>query len=64
VNYIDFLTTKVQVAPVSGFEVLPEDRQKFFDGAFMDHVNEGVRKCGFRFAALDLGGYKMGNLNG
>ena len=48
---------------VARIEVLPQDRCRFFDEAFMDKVNSGIRECGFRFAALDLGGYKMGNLN-
>lgn len=49
---------------VARIEVLPDDRQKFFDEGFMDMVNDEIKKCGFKFAALDLGGYKMGNLNG
>lgn len=48
---------------VARIEVLPEDRNKFCDISFMDQVNEGIKKCGFSFAALDLGGYQMGNLN-
>ena len=48
---------------VARIEVLPEDRCRFYDSDFMDKVNDGIRNCGFRFAALDLGGYKMGNLN-
>jgi len=48
---------------VARIEVPPEDRTKFFDCDFMSHVNNGIKKCGFKFAALDLGGYKMGALN-
>lgn len=48
---------------VARIEVLPEERCRFFDDSFMDRVNEGIKKCGFQFAALDLGGYKMGSLN-
>ena len=44
-------------------EVLPEDREKFFDTAFMDRINKAAKEAGFTFAALDLGGYKMGSLN-
>ena len=44
-------------------EVLPEDRVRFFDLEFMDRVNALARDAGFLFAALDLGGYKMGSLN-
>lgn len=48
---------------VARIEVLPEDRYKLYDDAMMDKVNDGVKACGFKYAALDLGGYKMGNLN-
>lgn len=48
---------------VARIEVLPGDREKFFDEDFMDTVNEHIKACGFRFAALDLGGYRMGNMN-
>lgn len=45
-------------------EVLPQDRKKFFDEKFMDEVSKGIKACGFRFAALDLDGYRMGKMNG
>ena len=49
---------------IARIEVLPENRKKIFDNGFMDKVNAGIKACGFRFAALDLGGYRMGNMNG
>ena len=48
---------------VARVEVLPEDRKRFFSEELMDTVNEGIKDCGFRYAALDLGGYRMGSLN-
>lgn len=48
---------------VARIEVLPSDRRLFFDAEFMDKVNERIRECGFKFVALDLGGYRKGNLN-
>jgi len=48
---------------VARIEVPPAHRSRFFDEAFMDLVNETVKKAGFKFASLDLGGYVMGNLN-
>ena len=48
---------------IARIEVLPEDREKFFDTALMDKVNKEARECGFIYAALDLAGYKMGNMN-
>jgi len=44
-------------------EVLPDDREKFFDTALMDMINEAARENGFTYAALDLAGYKQGNMN-
>ena len=44
-------------------EVLPAEREKFFDAAFMDKVNEAAKGAGFIYSALDLSGYKMGNMN-
>lgn len=48
---------------VARIEVPPESRSRFFDEAFMDLVNETVKKAGFKYVSLDLGGYVMGNLN-
>jgi len=48
---------------VARIEVPPTQRSRFFDEAFMDLVNETVKKAGFKYASLDLGGYVMGSLN-
>jgi len=48
---------------VARIEVLPDDRSKFFNTDFMDKINNAAKEAGFTYAALDLGGYKMGNLN-
>jgi len=48
---------------VARIEALPCDREKFFDTGFMDKVNAAAQNAGFTYAALDLGGYKMGNMN-
>ncbi|MCL1808724.1 MAG: ATP-dependent sacrificial sulfur transferase LarE [Clostridiales bacterium] len=48
---------------VARIEVLPEDRKKFFNTDFMEKINKAAKEAGFIYAALDLGGYKMGNLN-
>lgn len=45
---------------IARIEVPAENRCIFFDEGFMDKVNEEIKKCGFKFAVLDLGGYKMG----
>lgn len=48
---------------VARIEVPPAQRSRFFDEAFMDLVNEIIKKAGFKYASLDLGGYVMGSLN-
>jgi pyridinium-3,5-biscarboxylic acid mononucleotide sulfurtransferase len=48
---------------VARIEVAPTQRSRFFDEAFMDLVNEIIKKAGFKYASLDLGGYVMGSLN-
>ena len=48
---------------VARIEVLPEDREKFLNADFMDKINNAAKEAGFVYAALDLGGYKMGNMN-
>jgi uncharacterized protein len=48
---------------VARIEVPPTQRSRFFDEDFMDLVNELVKKAGFKYASLDLGGYVMGSLN-
>lgn len=48
---------------VARIEVLPEDRLRFLRVPLMDDVNEAAKKAGFTYAALDLAGYRMGNLN-
>lgn len=61
---IGFTQVRVRVhGDAARIEVLPEDRARFFNEIFMEQVSEAIRACGFQFAALDLNGYKMGNLN-
>lgn len=45
---------------IARIEVPAEDRRKFFDEKLMDMVNKKLKEYGFKFVALDLGGYKMG----
>lgn len=47
---------------VARIEVLPEQR-RLFDEPMMDRVADRLKKLGFSYAALDLSGYRMGNLN-
>ncbi len=48
---------------VARIEVLPGDRNRFFDESFMDMVGARFKEIGFKYAALDLTGYRMGSLN-
>lgn len=45
---------------IARIEVPQQDRHRFFDEAFMDSINDEVKKHGFKYATLDLGGYTMG----
>lgn len=47
---------------VARIEVLPEQRG-IFDESMMDRVDDRLKKLGFTYTALDLSGYRMGNLN-
>lgn len=44
-------------------EVDPDERNKFFNNTFMDEVNKKFKEFGFRYVALDFGGYIKGNMN-
>ncbi|MGI6721227.1 MAG: ATP-dependent sacrificial sulfur transferase LarE [Anaerovoracaceae bacterium] len=48
---------------VARIEVAPEERRKFYSDSFMDQVNQIVKQAGFKYAALDLGGYVKGSMN-
>jgi len=62
---------------VARIEILPEDFSKLLKNSHIDEsecktntapsllneINGYIKSCGFKFAALDLGGYKMGNMN-
>lgn len=56
---------------IARIEVTSEDRVKLFSDQFdgeydetqettLDRINEEIKKCGFKYVTLDLGGYKMG----
>lgn len=48
---------------VARIELLPEDFQAFIVPDIMQKINQTALDVGFSFAALDLSGYKMGNMN-
>lgn len=48
---------------VARIELLPEDFSRFFNREIMQKTKEAALQAGFRFAALDLDGYRMGSLN-
>ncbi|MEG1584502.1 MAG: TIGR00268 family protein, partial [Anaerovorax sp.] len=63
-HQLGFLQVRVRChGNVARIEVLPEEREKFFDLGLMEKVNGLGRKNGFQYVALDLAGYKMGSLN-
>ncbi len=48
---------------IARIELLPEDMQAFATLDKMKKINQIALDAGFSFAALDLSGYKMGNMN-
>lgn len=61
---LGFLQVRVRHhGTVARIEILPEMRKDFFDIALMEKVNTLGKEAGFQYVTLDLGGYKMGNLN-
>ena len=48
---------------IARIEVARNERNKFFSEEVLDEISEKIKSLGFTFAAMELGGYKMGNLN-
>lgn len=48
---------------IARIEVAPEERRLLFDEAVMDEVAAAFKRIGFKYAALELGGYRSGSLN-
>ncbi|MCR3761524.1 ATP-dependent sacrificial sulfur transferase LarE [Clostridium felsineum] len=44
-------------------EVNRADRSKLFDEKLLDTISENIKKCGFKYVALDLQGYRVGSFN-
>ncbi|MDR2865723.1 MAG: ATP-dependent sacrificial sulfur transferase LarE [Spirochaetaceae bacterium] len=44
-------------------EVAPEERSLFFDETTLDKISAKLKQLGFLYVALELEGYKMGNMN-
>ena len=63
---LDMKACKTLRTVIDGYIMRYQPREFIIDLSdvkFMDRVNRIVKKAGFDYAALDLGGYKMGNLN-
>jgi uncharacterized protein len=48
---------------VARIEVDRSERRKFFDETLLDTISAAIKACGFLYAAFELEGYVMGNLN-
>jgi uncharacterized protein len=48
---------------IARIEVAPNERKLFFDEGLMDSVSKALKAFGFVYAALELEGYAMGNMN-
>ncbi|MFW9853453.1 MAG: ATP-dependent sacrificial sulfur transferase LarE [Candidatus Thorarchaeota archaeon] len=43
-------------------EVAPEEREKLLEGQILDEINRRFIEFGYRYAAIDCGGYRTGSL--
>ena len=48
---------------IARIEVGPDERKKFFDTGFMNRTASKLKELGFAYVALDLAGYRRGNMN-
>ena len=48
---------------IARIEVAPEERKLFFNEETLDAISRAIKACGFIYAAFELEGYSMGNLN-
>jgi uncharacterized protein len=48
---------------IARIEVLPEDRQRFFNEKFLNDIVKEFKAIGFTYVALDLEGYRTGSMN-
>jgi uncharacterized protein len=48
---------------IARIEVAPEERRRFFNEKMLDSVSREIKALGFVYAALELEGYAMGNMN-
>lgn len=61
---INIRAVRVRVhGDVARIEVDPKSRELFFDTNILDSVSKAFKDIGFKYVALDLEGYKMGNFN-
>jgi uncharacterized protein len=48
---------------IARIEVAPGERRKFFDEQTLDSLSRSLKSCGFLYAAFEMEGYVMGNMN-
>jgi uncharacterized protein len=48
---------------VTRVEVGPNERRLFFDETLLDQISNELRELGFVYVALDMSGYRSGNMN-
>jgi uncharacterized protein len=48
---------------IARVEVAPEERARFFNEAALDSISGDIKACGFLYAALEMEGYALGNMN-
>lgn len=48
---------------IARLELIPEEMPRIFDIKLMKQIHDDLKSFGFTFVAMDLSGYRMGNLN-
>ncbi|MDI3547419.1 MAG: pyridinium-3,5-biscarboxylic acid mononucleotide sulfurtransferase [Halanaerobiales bacterium] len=61
---LGFKTIRVRLhGDLARIEVSPEERERLFNTEFLDRIAENIKSFGFKYATLDLEGYRTGSLN-
>lgn len=62
---LGFTQLRVRVhGDLARIELLPDDMKRFADADTRTKIAQYLHDCGFRYAALDLDGYRTGSMNG
>jgi len=64
IKQLGFTTCRVRTHnDIARIEVLPEEMQKLWEQDTQNKINEKLLSLGYRYVAVDIAGYKTGNMN-